>query len=414
MKLQILSLLILSFAVQKVNGQAKPTVSDLQWKPGYLDIHHINTRRGNATFLIFPDGTTMLYDLGDKKFQAGDTTNFPTPETNNYTPAKWVKSYIDQVMPKGWKPVINYLVISHFHDDHYGNIDDKSLKSNIGDYQLSGVTEIGDLISIKTIIDRDYPKYDYPVNLKSKYAKNPTFNNYLRFLSWNKANRELKIEKFVVGSNRQIKLVNNPKKYPGFSIRNIKGNQYYWTGKGNTTATYDFNPNLVDEKGDFNENPLSLGLKISYGAFNYYIGGDTPGYQGWPDFDMESTIAPIIGEIDILALNHHGYKDASNPFYLKTLNPLVVIQQAIHDPHFNPKMVSRLAANNFDVFTFNMHDYVLKNNIENINKVYKSTSGHIMIRVMPGGKRFHIYTFNDMVMPLKVSGAYGPYNTHEQ
>ena len=40
-------------------GQALPP-----WTPGTLDIHQINTGRGNSALLIFPDGTTMLVDAG--------------------------------------------------------------------------------------------------------------------------------------------------------------------------------------------------------------------------------------------------------------------------------------------------------------------------------------------------------------
>lgn len=34
------------------------------WSPGELDIHHIDTGRGNAASLIGPDGTTLLIDCG--------------------------------------------------------------------------------------------------------------------------------------------------------------------------------------------------------------------------------------------------------------------------------------------------------------------------------------------------------------
>jgi hypothetical protein len=34
------------------------------WREGYLDIHHISTGSGNATFMVFPDGTTLLFDAG--------------------------------------------------------------------------------------------------------------------------------------------------------------------------------------------------------------------------------------------------------------------------------------------------------------------------------------------------------------
>lgn len=35
------------------------------WQSGYLDIHHINTGRGNAAFFVFPDGINVLVDAGE-------------------------------------------------------------------------------------------------------------------------------------------------------------------------------------------------------------------------------------------------------------------------------------------------------------------------------------------------------------
>ena len=35
------------------------------WQEGLLDIHAVNTGRGECTFIIYPDGTTLLVDAGD-------------------------------------------------------------------------------------------------------------------------------------------------------------------------------------------------------------------------------------------------------------------------------------------------------------------------------------------------------------
>ncbi|MDO1499525.1 hypothetical protein Q2T40_04890 [Winogradskyella maritima] len=35
------------------------------WQEGMMDIHHINTGRGDSAFAILPDGTTLLIDAGD-------------------------------------------------------------------------------------------------------------------------------------------------------------------------------------------------------------------------------------------------------------------------------------------------------------------------------------------------------------
>ena len=37
------------------------------WKPGELDIHFIHSGTSENTFMIFPDGTTMLLDCGHVK-----------------------------------------------------------------------------------------------------------------------------------------------------------------------------------------------------------------------------------------------------------------------------------------------------------------------------------------------------------
>ena len=36
-----------------------------KWQEGYMDIHTIATGRGDATFIVMPDGTTLMIDAGD-------------------------------------------------------------------------------------------------------------------------------------------------------------------------------------------------------------------------------------------------------------------------------------------------------------------------------------------------------------
>ena len=35
------------------------------WQEGEMEIHHIYTGRGESNFMIFPDGTSLLVDVGD-------------------------------------------------------------------------------------------------------------------------------------------------------------------------------------------------------------------------------------------------------------------------------------------------------------------------------------------------------------
>ena len=61
--LKKLGLFFLIFFVMQISNGQDQKLSE--WQPGFLDIHHINTGRGDAAFMVFPDGTTMLVDAGD-------------------------------------------------------------------------------------------------------------------------------------------------------------------------------------------------------------------------------------------------------------------------------------------------------------------------------------------------------------
>ena len=63
-------LAVLTIALAPALGAAQPPVAPPDptggplpaWQEGELDIHHINTGRGEASFFIFPDGTNQLVD----------------------------------------------------------------------------------------------------------------------------------------------------------------------------------------------------------------------------------------------------------------------------------------------------------------------------------------------------------------
>jgi hypothetical protein len=64
MEVQKFILLVFSVGIQSLPAQQQ-TPQLPPWEEGMLDIHHINTGRGDAAFFIFPDATTLLLDAGD-------------------------------------------------------------------------------------------------------------------------------------------------------------------------------------------------------------------------------------------------------------------------------------------------------------------------------------------------------------
>ncbi|MEP6736036.1 MAG: hypothetical protein ABJA70_10985 [Chryseolinea sp.] len=379
------------------------------WQAGYLDIHHINTARGNATFFIFPDGTTMLFDAGDKQIPQGKVSEyFPIPPNDSLSAGGWIARYIRKMTSSQETPQIDYAVISHFHNDHYGQITASSKKSTRFNYLLSGITEVGDLLPLKTLIDRGYPDYNFPLDLKVFYRNNKTFQNYLSFIEARGIYNGLIAESLVAGRKDQIVLKRDPNAYQNFSVRNVKANADIWTGKNDSSFIYSVGKDIV--QGDnLDENALCLALKISYGPFDYYTGGDLNGFADWGGVDMETPVAKSVGQVEALALNHHGYYDATNRFFMKTLSPDVVIHQVIHDPHFQPDVLKVLSEQALHLFTYNMHNITRKLLDDKMLNMYKSTKGHILIRVSPGGAQYNVHILDDTDANFTPLKHFGPY-----
>ena len=87
----------------------------------------------------------------------------------------------------------------------------------------------------------------------------------------------------------------------------------------------------ADEKSlpvENNDNASSMGLLITYGDFRYFTAGDLTGggLSGTSDTaDLEGLVAPLIGEVDMLHVNHHGSATSSSEYFLETLRPTVSI-----------------------------------------------------------------------------------------
>ncbi len=403
------------------------------WEEGYLDIHHINTGRGDAAFYIFPDGTTLLIDAGEmdptgpRIFSPRNAKIHPD---YSRTPSEWIADYIKKVMPEGQAPRIDYAMITHFHDDHFGSYYPGAPLSETGAYYLTGITGVGEQIPIETMLDRGYPDYNYPYDMKaaaSKAAKDneyatkhaKTIENYWNFVDYHVKNTGMKAERLQAGRNDQIALVNTPEKYENFKVQNIKSNGTIWTGKG--FGTYEYLPDLTKMSREElqGENPLSLVIRIDYGGFRYYTGGDCPGVAnlGKPAwFDVATPVAKAVGEVDVAVLDHHGNRDSHNEFNVSTLRPRVWVQQTWSSDHPGHEVLRRISSTHLypgprDLFATNILE-ANKNVIgPSLERAYKSTEGHIVLRVLPGGETYYVIILEDETEEMPVKAVFGPYQT---
>jgi beta-lactamase superfamily II metal-dependent hydrolase len=380
------------------------------WSEGYLDIHHINTGCGNAAFCIFPDGTTLLIDAGANN---PNSERHVVPRPNNsQMPGAWIADYILNHAPANKDVQIDYFLATHFDKDHIGGL--FKTKSTKGDYYLTGISEVAEYIPLGKIVDRDYPVYNI-----IKPAENEThFYNYLNFTEYQRTLNPDIMERFNVGVTDQFVLKYDAEAvYAGkFEIRNLIANGIMWTGSG--TQTVSLFPDLNGLSGSDvpEENTLSCGIKLSYGKFDYFNSGDLTGYPkpGCPKWhDLETPLASVVGKVEICNVNHHGYNNATNDFFIKTLAPRVFVMQTSDALHPNHSTLFRMLAKQLysdarDIFATNLHP-AAKIVIGDLINQMKSTQGHIVIRVSPGGSDFMVYIINDDNTDYAVSAAYGPY-----
>lgn len=388
------------------------------WSDGQLDIHHISTGRGNCAFLILPDGTTLLIDAGDldgEGFQKRSPALKLAPQrpSAEISPGRAIANYITAALPAGAPPALDYAVITHFHDDHFGGWRPGLPRSRRGAYDLTGITEVAEYVPVRTLIDGGAPTDDDPGVIDP--AQRASLRNYRAFVGAQAA-LGLHHQGLRVGANDQIRLTRRPELHPGFQVRNIKANEWLWDGAEGTTRLFD-PADAIYADGKRQENPRSLALKLSYGAFDYFSGGDMtglsgPGIPAW--LDVETPAAKVIGPVDAMTLDHHGNRDASNANFLAALRPRVVVEQAWVSDQPGGEVVQRLASKALwpgerDVFSTALLDETRLALGAIVDQAYRSRSGHVVIRVDRGGATYRVYVLDDRDAALRVKAMFGPF-----
>ncbi len=389
------------------------------WTKGYLYIHHISTGRGNAAYIVAPDGTTMLIDAGeaDDGFIKSVSPLRPFPARPNalHSAGYWIADYIRQFLPRGKPIALDYALITHFHTDHIGTVLPSSPLSVTGAYRLAGIAEVEDLIPIKTLVDRAAPNYNIPVDLRTCTERNGdrSLANYLDMVKFRELHG-MPVVGLHAGELDQIRLL-HPQQFPNYHIRNIASSGVIWTGRG--TESEQYIPSDAVKDCHFDENPFSTVITIRYGKFAYYSGGDTPGI---PDYtqpfwrDMETPVAATVGPVDAMTLDHHGNRDSTNGAILRALRPRVIIQQNWLSAQPGEEVVVRMASQEFysgsrDVFATGMSPETRVAIGPIMDRIYRSYGGHVVLRVAPGGSTYEVYILNDADESRDVILRYGPY-----
>ena len=368
------------------------------WQEGCLDIHAINSGRGECTFFILPDGTTLLVDAGESYKKPSKKSKPVPPRPDAGTRAyKVYVNYIRHFLPKCSKGALDYALITHYHSDHFGTEAEWKTPDPVRGYALTGISALQAELPIRKLIDRSYPEYD-SVWLPSS-SKCSFYQDFVRYATEHDG---MKAESFRVGDSKQMKLLHRPCRYRNFRIFNYAASGMVWDGEKAVN---------VYEDGDMKENGASCCFLLSYGDFDYYTGGDAGG-----NGRVALPVARSIGrKIEAMKSDHHFSYHCMKDETMSIYQPMVVVTQVFTDREIQPDytVVDRLLSDavypgpKYYYFT-NLGEDQLRLHGDVYGRA-ACTGGHVVIRVMPGGHEYYVLVLDDTDFEYRVKSIDGPF-----
>ena len=359
------------------------------WRPGELDIHFIHTGVGEQTFFIFPDGTTMLLDCGDTHHAKYMKDVPPMPNDSRYG-GEWVSRYIQRLIPQR---EIDYAMVSHWHGDHTGDLDFGGKRTADGRI-VCGLPLVGEDFKFRHYFDHQYPKM-------GEHALDPDPNCLSLMKAWLPRAQAagMQAHQFEVGARNQIALLHDAASFPEFEIRNIVANGVLWNGRNGTVDVAK--THIVQTgKDEIHENRLSAGIRIRYGRFSYYTGGDAEltmvGADG-REFSWEGLIGRTVGPVDVCKTNHHAGIFGMTPEFVKEVRAQVYLSSVWQARMVDHKSLSAMCSRKL----YPGDRYVcfgwIADSVKDVAAAYGrdiAPGGHAVVKVAPGGGSYEVFTLD--------------------
>jgi competence protein ComEC len=236
--------------------------------PKALQIYFVDVEGGQSTLFVTPEGRSLLIDTG-------------WPDNNGRDADRIVAAAKDAGVKK-----IDFVLITHYHDDHVG-----------------GAPQLAAKIPVGTFIDHGENRETNDASVTRVFAA------YQQLLSSGKYKRMIaKPGEVLPITGMQVRIVSAD----GELIeRPLPG-----AGKENTGCA-----NAAKPPVDVTENPRSVGTLITFGKLRILDLADLTG-----DKEMD-LMCPMnkIGPVDIYVASHHGSPNSGSPALVHATAPRVAI-----------------------------------------------------------------------------------------
>ena len=359
------------------------------WNRGELDIHFIHTGVGEQTFFIFPDGTTMLLDCGDTHHAKYMKDVPPMPDGSRYG-GEWVSRYVRRLIPQR---EIDYAMVSHWHGDHTGDLMFGGKRTADG-RTVCGLPLVGEDFGFRHYFDHQYPK-------TGEHALDPDPGSLSLMREWipYAIARGMEAHRLEVGARNQIALVHDAASFPEFEIRNIVANGIVWDGRD---GVIDVARTHVAQTGKdaIHENRLSAGIRIRYGRFSYYTGGDAEltmvGTDG-AEFSWEGLIGRTVGPVDVCKTNHHAGSSGMTPEFVREVRAQTYLSSVWQARMVDRKSLAAMCSREL----YPGDRYIcfgwIADSVREVVAAYGrdiAPGGHAVVKVAPGGGSYEVFTLD--------------------